>query len=581
MKIIILTAEPKNFVPVELLKAAQASDIEASIVDITKIVIDESLQTAGSAGLYVIEGDEEKTLAPLLVDGETIVIPRLNEHHLDTKINILKKMENYGAKLVNSAEGMELCNDKLMSQLVLNRAGLETPRSWVIQDADMFDFVCGALEEKKGISFPIIVKTFRGTHGIGVMKLDSKSSLVSVGQTLLKEGITFMLQEFIKHEQSCRIIMKGQQLLAANLRGQPKEKDEFRTNSHLGSETQPYEPNEQELEMGRKIVELFGTNFCAIDYIVVDTVTKGEELPATEGLADGHLHVIVSEKAELTEAEVLATAKYVRFDKKRGRWIAIPGQLSMLAEEAQQVVSSQLTEGKRIIVLEVNGSPGLEAMSKNWPERNLAAEVIEYSKLMVKMDDDLKAQAAMAADNPSAVTPDPNALEPAADTPPPADDPDAVTKDEVDEPKLADSLALIEPIVIHRVIDEPIEAKVDTGARTSSMHVDDIEVSGDTVKFRRGEVTYRVPLADTRHVKSHDGKDTSVERPIVKLDATVKGVRANGVEFSLIDRGHMQYQVLIGRNLISQLGLPVAIEPAQTGEAPAEGTVEVDGAEEE
>lgn len=569
LKILVLTAEPKNFVPVELLKAAQAAELEASIVDISKIVIDESL---GGGALWAVG---EEGLEALTIDADTIIIPRLNEHHLDTKIGILKKMENMGAKLVNTAEGMELCNDKLMSQVVLNKAGLETPKSWVVQDADSFDMVIGQLEERKAISFPIIVKTFRGTHGIGVMKLDSKSSLVSVGQTLLKEGIAFMLQEFIKHEQSCRIIMKGQQLLAANLRGQPKEKDEFRTNSHLGSETQPYEPNEQELAMGRQIVELFKTNFCAIDYIVVDTVTKGDELPATEGLAHGHLHMLVTQKPELTEAEVLATAKYVRFDKARGRWIAIPGQLT--EEEAQKVVSSQLTDGKRIIVLEVNGSPGLEAMSKNWPDRNLAAEVIEYAKLMVKMNDSLAADAAQAALH--AEHPELAALQAAVDAEvaPANGEADPVTTDEVDEPATAGALSLIEPVVIHRITDEAIEAKVDTGARTSSLHVDDIEVQGETVRFRRGDTTFRVPLADTRHVKSHDGKDTSVERPIVLLDVTVQGKRVNSVEFSLIDRGHMQYQALIGRNLISQLGMPVAIEPAVTGDGtPASDKVQVE-----
>jgi ribosomal protein S6--L-glutamate ligase len=549
MKIVILTAEPKNFVPVELLKAAQAAELQASIVDISKIVVDESL---GGGALWAVG---EEGLEALTIDAETIVIPRLNEHHLDTKIGILKKMENMGAKLLNTAEGMELCNDKLMSQVVLNKAGIETPKSWVLQDADSFDMVIGQLDERKAISFPLIVKTFRGTHGIGVMKLDSKSSLVSVGQTLLKEGIAFMLQEFIKHEQSCRIIMKGQELLAANLRGQPKEKDEFRTNSHLGSETQPYEPNEQELALGRKIVELFGTEFCAIDYIVVDTATKGEDLPATEGLVDGHLHVMVAEDADP------ATAKYVRYSKERNRWEAIKGQLS--EEEAQKVVNSQLTEGKRIIVLEVNGSPGLEAMSKNWPDRNLAAEVISYA--MTKAE-------AVQADMQVKTT----------EVPPTPADPEGVTPDEHDKPTDANALSLVEPIIIHRVADEPIEAKVDTGARTSSLHVDDIEVQGDTVRFRRGEVTYRVPLSDTRHVKSHDGKDESIERPIVKLDATVKGVRANGIEFSLIDRGHMQYQVLIGRNLISQLGFPVAIEQDETSDgAPASNDVIVDGSEEE
>jgi RimK family alpha-L-glutamate ligase len=499
MKILILTAEKKNFVPVELLKAAQAAGIEASIIDITKLIIREEL---GASMLYLM--DEEAGLSELKIDDETVVVPRLNEHHLDTKIGILKKMQNMGAKLLNTADSMELCNDKLMTQIVLNNAGIATPASWVIQDADGFDMAVKALEERKLLGFPIIVKTFRGTHGIGVMKLDSSSSLVSVGQTLLKEGIDFMLQEFCKHEQSARIIMIGNEVLASNLRGQPKDKDEFRTNSHLGSETQPYEPSAEEIYLAQKIVGLFGCNFCAIDYIVVDN------------------------DASMLERAMKPTA---------GSW---------WMEGADGTQKSQLTSNSHIVILEVNGSPGLEAIQKNWPDRNLAAEVIEYATSMTK------GAGAIAADNPS----------------------DAVA---VEKPQ--QQLNLIERCIIHRVIEDGTEAKVDTGAKTSSLHVDKIHVEGQLVSFTRGDTTYRVPLHDVRHVKSHDNNRVAIERPIVLLDVTIKGIRVNSVEFSLINRSHMAYEVLVGRNIIEQLGLPIIIAPPKIEEPvaePEEAKIEVE-----
>jgi ribosomal protein S6--L-glutamate ligase len=477
MKILILTAEKTNFVPVELHKAAQAAGIDVHIIDITKIIVREEL---GVSMLFILDDDG---LGELKIDAETIVIPRLNEYHLDTKIGILKKMQNAGALLLNTADSMELCNDKLMTQIVLNNAGIKTPASWVIQDANSFDKAVKTLEERKLINFPIVVKTFRGTHGIGVMKLDSSSSLVSVGQTLLKEGIDFMLQEFCKHEQSCRIIMKGDEVLAANLRGQPKDKDEFRTNSHLGSETQPYEPSKKEIKLAQKIVELFGCNFCAIDYIIVDKKVNDSE--------------------------------------------AAPSELTVPEKE--------------IIVLEVNGSPGLEAIQKNWPDKNLAAEVIAYAVSKLHHDE-------------------------------------PVTVETPVEEVMTDSLQLIEPIIVHRIIDEAIEAKVDTGAKTSSLHADNISVEGQLVSFTRGEVTYKVPLHEMRHVKFHS--TDSIERPLILLDVTVHGQRVNSVEFSLNNRDHMTYEVLIGRNLIEQLGLPVAIAQTAPSNNP-EAVVRVSGEEEE
>lgn len=525
MKLLILTAEPKNFVPVELEKAAIAKSVSTKIVDIRKIVIQEALE----GKLYVMEGaDEDAKLVPLEFGPDTVVIPRLNEYHLDTKISILQRMENAGCIMVNSSRGMSLCNDKLMSQVVLNNAGVRTPKSWVIQDAHSFDTVIKLMEEMKLFEFPIIVKTFRGTHGIGVMKLDSRSSLVSVGQTLLKEGIDFMLQEFAKHDKSVRIIMKGQELLASNLRGQPKAKDEFRTNSHLGSETQPNVPSETEMEMARKIVTLFGTNFCAIDYILIEKLkegyTKGDQLPVD--VADGHIHW---QTFDMTE-DVRPKDRLLK--KTNDRWHVI----NDLTEETKPEIFD-----KEILVLEVNGSPGLEAISKNWPDKNLAAEVIDFASSLLQPKD-LKQQA------PEEAT---------VELPPEEQPADAVNLEPVE-----DRLNFIETAQIHVIMKDAIEAKVDTGATTSSLHVDSYKVDGEAVQFKRGDTSFTVPLHYLRHVKNNAGGDSS-ERPVVLLDITVKGKRFNRVAFSLNNRGHMKYEILIGRNLIELIGLPVEIQPQQ------------------
>lgn len=462
-KLLIVTAEPKNFVPVELQKAAQELNIQAEILDIKKCVLIEGSKGTNEAaqsvsGVFVC--NDQGCLDPVVVDSETVVIPRLNEHHLEVKLGMLKRMQLLGAKLVNSPESMELCNDKLMSQVLLNSIGIKTPWSFVVQDLDDIDKVVCALEKTGELKFPAIIKTLRGTHGIGVMKLDSRSSLVSVAQTLAKEQQDFLIQEFFEHTQSARIIMKGSELLAANLRGQPKEKDEFRTNSHLGSETEPYTPNEDEMTMCRRIVELFGSNFCAIDYLV------REDQGARE-----------------------------------------------------------------LVVLEVNGSPGLENIQKNWPDKKLASEVVMYA-MNHSVDTAVTAAEVTTGENPT-------------DVGPPEDLP-------------ADNIQEVEPCLIHRLMDEPIEARVDTGAKLSSLHVDSLDLGDEYVKFRRGDVTYKVPFSRTVKIKNVHGGDSTI-RPVVKLDLTIKGQRINQAEFTLNDRTHMKYQILIGRNILEPLGLPVLV----------------------
>lgn len=476
-KVVLFTAEPGNFVPKRLKEEAEKLGFDACILDVTHCVIAEGMEgknesAACCSEIYVCSPDCEETgepgkIEPLQIDQDTVVIPRLNEYNLEMKLSMLQRMQDKGAKILNSVRSMELCNDKLMSQVTLNTAGIKTPYSFTMQNADDVEKMVAFMEEQGKLKFPCVVKTLRGTHGIGVMKLDSRSSLVSVTQMLLKEGIEFMVQEFLKHEQSARIIMIGDKVLAANLRGQAKEKDEFRTNSHLGSETEPYTPPEDEVTLGKKIVELFGCNFCAIDYIVLD---NGGE--------------------------------------------------------------------KEIVVLEVNGSPGLEAISKNWPDRNLPADVIKYA---------LGCQEEVA----------PQTNEPEAIPAPPAAEPPAAEKPAEER---SDALQEIEPVHIHRIMvpGSTTDARIDTGAKTSSLHADKVDFDENVVRFTREGVTYKTAVKRVVKIKNvHNGENTT--RPVVLLDVSVHGQRFNQVEFTLTDRSNMKYEVLIGRNILELIGLPVLI----------------------
>lgn len=495
MRIYILTSEPNNFVPDALKKHAEALEHEAHIIDMARTALYER-STKGEDKARVMffpeppkdeekpataEGEQEKSPKPMELTAPCVVITRLNEYNIEYKLGVFQRLKDHGAVLLNSPESMALCNDKLASQIALNTSGLRTPYSVVLGDVELIDDTLKGIEDDDKLKFPMIMKTLRGTHGIGVMRVDSRSSLVSVAQAVMAEGHEVMLQEFIPHEQSCRLIMLGDEMLAANKRGQPKDKDEFRTNSHLGSKTEKYEPSENELAIGRKIVELFGCRFCAIDYIIDD------------------------------------------------------GQ---------------------VIVLEVNGSPGLEAIQKDWEgERDLAKMVIEYcAKLHV--DTDVGSQEAPAVE--------PH-VEPRQDT--------------SDDHPLSD----MEPIRILRLSDEPIEARVDTGAGLCSLHADDVREENGWVKFRRGDITYKVPL--DRHIKIKNANDTT-RRHIVCLDVEVRGKRFNKVEFTITDRGDLKYEALIGRNLLELLGLPVMVyntdgTQAHAKEMPQDGMESASASEEE
>ncbi len=114
-----------------------------------------------------------------------------------------------------------------------------------------------------------------------------------------------------------------------------------------------------------------------------------------------------------------------------------------------------------------------------------------------------------------------------------------------------------------------IKAKIDTGAKTSSLHAFDIsleEVGSKTyVNFKvhplqndsTTEVTCRALLVDRRIVTDSGGHQ---EKRYVIRTSFVMGRLKKKVELTLTDRGSMKYRMLIGRSALSHY----YIDPSQS-----------------
>ncbi len=101
-----------------------------------------------------------------------------------------------------------------------------------------------------------------------------------------------------------------------------------------------------------------------------------------------------------------------------------------------------------------------------------------------------------------------------------------------------------------------IRAKVDTGARTSALHVDNIvELPGDRVGFEvvlhRHDTLRRVrveaDIARRSTVRSSSGQ---LEQRIFVRTTMILGAVEREIEISLTARGSMRYRMLLGRTAL-------------------------------
>lgn len=123
------------------------------------------------------------------------------------------------------------------------------------------------------------------------------------------------------------------------------------------------------------------------------------------------------------------------------------------------------------------------------------------------------------------------------------------------------------------------KAKIDTGARSSTLHALDLERDADgasvvfTIHPRQrstvGALTVRAPIVDERHIRSSNGE---VElRPVIRTMIRVGGVDLDA-DLTLTDRTDMGFRMLLGRVDLRRIG---QVDPGRSylqGRRRADGT---------
>lgn len=101
-----------------------------------------------------------------------------------------------------------------------------------------------------------------------------------------------------------------------------------------------------------------------------------------------------------------------------------------------------------------------------------------------------------------------------------------------------------------------IATRIDTGAKTSAIHVDHIEEHGDSVKFWfhpdfhdvSKTIQCEAKIHDVRTIKSSNG--SAERRFVIKTTARIKDSQWL-IELTLTDRSSMKHLMLLGREALN------------------------------
>ena len=223
------------------------------------------------------------------VGAMTVAIVRGSITRKDSWMDFVSILERANATLVNPRTTINVCADKYRTALRLADYGLTQPKTKLISDPEKANEQVAEAD----IKFPLIMKTLRGSKGVGVLFIDSEKGLDSIVQLIHKqdEDADLLVQEYIKTEYDVRVHILGGKFLAAMKR--PVIEGDFRSNVSQGSKPQNIKLTELEIEECLKASKAVGGYWTAVDFIPSKNresqppfMLEVNSSPGTEGIED-------------------------------------------------------------------------------------------------------------------------------------------------------------------------------------------------------------------------------------------------------------------------------------------------------
>jgi RimK family alpha-L-glutamate ligase len=201
-------------------------------------------------------GDYFENLEPkrILVRGFGMNVPQKIFFRLD----VLRAIEEYGIRLINSRESLELASDKFLTSVFLERYNVPTPKTVICENPH------DALEMYEELGSDVVIKPLFGSKGIGISRLNDKGLAENVIISLGQLNKIFYLQEFIEHDnRDIRILVIGNKAVA----GMFRVSDNWKTNVHAGAHVEPIELNKELKTLAVKAAQVVKTEIAGVDII--------------------------------------------------------------------------------------------------------------------------------------------------------------------------------------------------------------------------------------------------------------------------------------------------------------------------
>lgn len=186
----------------------------------------------------------------------------------DKDILLASTLEAMGMKVFNSSHGIEVCDDKAKTHLVLAKEKIPMPKTvFAPMTYANIGYTDNAFVEPiiEMLGLPLVIKESFGSFGQQVYLAHTADEVFSLVKKL--EGKSFLFQQYVKASsgRDVRLQVVGEQVVAAMER-QAKEGD-FRANITNGGTMKAYQPSAAEQELAIDCCRILGVDFAGVDLL--------------------------------------------------------------------------------------------------------------------------------------------------------------------------------------------------------------------------------------------------------------------------------------------------------------------------
>ncbi|MFX0038912.1 MAG: RimK family alpha-L-glutamate ligase [Promethearchaeota archaeon] len=190
------------------------------------------------------------------------------------RLDLLRAIEEYNVKLINSRESLEIASDKFLTSIFLENYDIPTPKTIICEDPHK------ALEAFDELGGDCVLKPLYGSKGIGITRLNDKAFAENVIYTLGQLNQIFYLQEFVEHyNRDIRILVLGDKVIT----GMYRVSDSWKTNIYAGAKAEPLEISKEMKKFAIKAARITKTDIAGVDLIECEEGLKVLEVNSIPG----------------------------------------------------------------------------------------------------------------------------------------------------------------------------------------------------------------------------------------------------------------------------------------------------------